>query len=98
MDSAVISHPGVKRIFVLVNAEMDRAGRVRPLAILWEDGRRFPIESIISCRYAADRARGEEGDCYTVLIRGEKRHLYFKRTPDTIGSALGRWWVEIPSA
>ena len=37
---------------------------------------------------------GRTGDCYTVMIRGEEKRLYFERTRDTFGSRLGRWWVE----
>ena len=83
-----------KRVYVKVNSDFDATGTVTPRAIIWEDGRSFKIESIRDYRPASVMENGRHGDCYTVIIHGEERHLFFERTSLTFGSRLGRWWVE----
>jgi hypothetical protein len=34
------------------------------------------------------------GDCYTVVIRGKLRHLFFERANPHFPSRFGRWFVE----
>ena len=51
---------------------------MQPRAILWPDGRNFSIEEIRSFRPAGgDRSL----DCYTVVIHGKERRLFFERIP-----------------
>ena len=33
-------------------------------------------------------------DCYTVIIHGQERRLFFERSGDRLGARLGRWYVE----
>ena len=83
-----------KRIYVKVNSDFDATGTETPRAIIWEDGRSFKIESIRDYRPASAVENGRNGDCYTVIIHGEEKHLFFERTSLMFGSRLGRWWVE----
>lgn len=82
------------RVYVKVNSDFDATGAVMPRAIIWEDGRSFRIDAVRDFRPAASREGGREGDCYTVLIRGEEKQLYFERTRAQYGNRLGRWWIE----
>lgn len=87
------SRPGVERIPVCVNVVFDMVGSVKPLEIIWDDGRRFPIEEVISFRPVPGRSRAES--CYTVRVRGKTRELFFTNTPASRWHALGLWWVEV---
>ncbi len=35
------------------------------------------------------------GDCYTVIIKGQERHLFFERADRMFPSRFGRWFVEV---
>ena len=83
------------RVYVKVNSDFDATGAVTPKSIIWKDGRVFPIDAVRDFRPASTLGPGRTGDCYTVMIRGEERHLFFQRTEERYDSRLGRWWVEV---
>lgn len=83
-----------RRVYVKVNSDFDATGAVTPRAIIWEDGRSFKIEAVRDFRPASAMEGGRSGDCYTVIVHGEEKHLFFERTNAMYGSRLGRWWVE----
>lgn len=78
------------KIYVKVASVFDATGYMQPSAIIWSDGRTFPIESIRDFRPADDL----DGDCYTVVIKGQERHLFFERTDPRFKNQIGRWFVE----
>ena len=79
------------RIYVQVSSDFDATGYMQPRAILWPDGRNFSIEEIRAFRPAGgDRPL----DCYTVVIRGKERSLFFERSSVPSSCSLGRWFVE----
>ena len=84
-----------QRVYVKVNSDFDATGTVTPRAIVWSDGRVFPIDAVRDFRPASTLGRNRVGDCYTVIIRGEEKHLFFQRSELGCGR-LGRWWVERP--
>lgn len=86
-----------RRVYVKVNSDFDATGAVTPRAIIWADGRSFRIESVRDFRPASTLGEGRSGDCYTVLIHGEEKQLFFERTGAIYGGRLGRWWVECPN-
>ena len=78
------------RLYVKVTSDFDSTGYMQPRAILWPDGRHFSIDEIRSFRPAGgDRPL----DCYTVIIHGQERRLFFERTADRSAGRLGRWFV-----
>lgn len=79
------------RVYVTVSSDFDRTGYMQPRAIVWPDGRVFPIEEVRSFRPAGE---GRLLDCYTVVIHGKERRLYFERAPASLSCRLGRWYVE----
>lgn len=74
------------KIYVDVAALFTRDGRLRPLWIVWQDGRRFPIDRVKSCQRAASRRAGGVGLRYTCLCCGREIHLYYEENY--------RWFVE----
>ena len=67
---------------------------MQPRQIIWGDGRTYPIEQVRDFRPASTIA-DLPGDCYTVIIKGQERHLFFERADRTFPSRFGRWFVEV---
>ncbi len=85
-------HP--ERVYVKVTSVFDRTGYMMPTSIIWDDGRVFKIDAVQDFRPSACIARGLPGDCYTVVIKGERRHLFFVREERRFPAHFGRWFVE----
>ena len=65
-----------RKVFVQVSADFDVAGRIHPRAIVWEDGRTFPIDRVLDVRPAPSLKVGGCGMRYTCRIRGQETYLY----------------------
>ena len=87
--------PHKERIYVKVHTLFDQTGQMMPEAIIWKDGRVFPIDRVEDYRPASTLELSRTGDCYTVIIRGERKYLFFKRNIMVNDHRVGRWWVEI---
>lgn len=83
-----------EKIYVKVNSDFDSTGFMQPRSIIWKDGRVFPIDAVRDFRPASSVDHSLPGDCYTVVIRGETKHLFFERCQDRFSSHFGRWFVE----
>jgi len=83
-----------QRTYVRVNSDFDSTGFMQPRAVIWRDGRVFSIEEIRDFRPAATLSPELAGDCYTVIINGEEKHLFFERADDRFPCRVGRWFVE----
>ena len=81
-----------EKVYVKVTSDFDATGYMQPRSITWGDGRTFTIDEVRDFRPADCTASG--GDCYTVIIRGEERHLFFERTDPLFASRVGRWFIE----
>ncbi|NLN04401.1 MAG: hypothetical protein GX166_06245 [Clostridiaceae bacterium] len=68
----------VRKVFVEVIAKFDPDGVVTPLAIIWEDGRRFEIDKVLDIRRAASLKAGGIGIRYTCRIRNKETYLYYE--------------------
>ena len=86
------------RIYVKVNSDFDSTGYMQPRSITWNDGRTFRIDSVKDFRPASSMGESIPGDCYTVVIRGKLRHLFFERAnphfPAVSDAGLWRRWCE----
>lgn len=60
----------------------------------WADGRTFAIDAVRDFRPAGTLGCDCRGDCYTVVIRGEEKHLFFERVDPLFSGRVGRWFVE----
>ena len=74
-----------RRAYVKVIARHDEQGKVRPLEVEWEDGRRFEVDKLLDVRRAAALKTGGQGMRYTVRILGRETYLFEDE---------GRWFVE----
>ena len=70
--------PTPQRVYVKVTSEFDATGYMQPRAITWA--------GTLGCDC--------RGDCYTVVIRGEEKHLFFERVDPLFSGRVGRWFVE----
>lgn len=83
-----------ERIYVKVSSEFDKTGYMQPTAITWDDGRVFKIETVRDFRPAGTVGLNFPGDCYTVVINGMEKHLFFEHSDPSFKSRVGRWFVE----
>lgn len=75
----------MSKVFVKITAEHSTDGKVRPLEMIWSDGRRFTIDRIIDVRQAASLKCGGLGIRYTCKICGREVKLFDDE---------GRWFIE----
>ena len=61
---------------ISVIAVFNQTGNVKPLSIVWDDGRQFPIDEIMDVRKAASHKNGIIGLRYRCRIRNRVIHLY----------------------
>lgn len=87
----------MERIYVKVTSDFDSTGYMLPRAITWSDGRTFKIETVRDFRPASSFENGRTGDCYTVVINGVEKHLFFEKTSEMFAARVGRWFVERPA-
>ena len=85
--------PHMEKVYVKVNSDFDSTGYMQPRSITWADGRTFKIDTVKDYRPSGYYRQGAEGACYTVMIRGEEKHLYFEWTNSAFASRVARWYV-----
>ena len=74
-----------RRAYVKVIVEFSPEGKIVPLFVEWEDGRKFAVDRLLDVRRAASTKVGGTGMRYTVRIMGHETYLFEDR---------GRWFVE----
>lgn len=79
----------MERVYISVNSNTDSTGFMLPIAVIWEDGRTFPIETVRDYRPASRTITR-----YTVTIHGQERQLFFERWDPLFPSRFGRWFVQ----
>lgn len=89
-------HPRKERIYVKVNSDTDTTGFTQPKTITWADGRTFNIEEVRDYRPADTVGLNIPGTCYTVIIKGQEKHLFYEPSNGQYSkSRTGRWFVEV---
>ena len=83
-----------ERIYVNVTSTFDSTGYMQPISITWADGRVFKIDTVTDFRPANSAGFSFPGTCYTVVIAGQEKHLFFERIETHFQSRFGRWFVE----
>jgi len=83
-----------ERIYVAVTSDCDITGFVHPKAITWADGRTFPIETVRDFRPANTAGNDVSGDCYTVVVKGREKYLFYEHIDPRFSGRHGRWFVE----
>lgn len=87
--------PQYVRRYVTVLSCYDPSGMQMPKAVTWQNDRVYAIDRVVDFHPAGGRDRASS-DCYTVLIRGQERKLYFERLSPMFRSRVGRWYVLTP--
>jgi len=82
------------KTYVKVTSCFDATGYMEPKEIVWKDGRVFPIERVSDFCPANNIMEGSSGDCYTIMVKGQKKYLFFERADPRHASKFGRWYVE----
>jgi hypothetical protein len=82
------------KVYVDVIASFDADGRLIPLQLIWEDGRKYKIDRVLDIRPAAAMKAGGQGDRYTIQVSGRNTYLFFERSANVSGNNIGRWFVE----
>lgn len=91
----VIQHrTKTERVYVKVDSTFDATSYMQPTSIIWADGRAFLIEKVRDFRPAGTADNGYSGNCFTVLIQGQEKHLFFEHIDLRFTGRLGRWFVE----
>ena len=83
-----------EKVYVKVNSDFDATGYMQPRQITWGDGRTYPIERVRDFR-PANTIADMPGDCYTVMVKGQERYLFFERSDPRFPARFGRWFVEV---
>lgn len=87
---------GTQRVYVKVTSDFDATGYMQPRTITWEDGRVFQIEAVKDFRPAGSHHDSPTSDCYTIVVKGETKFLFFEKANPHHTSRIGRWYVERP--
>ena len=82
------------KVYVEVLVSFDEEGRMLPMMLVWEDGRKYAIDKVTDIRQSAAMKAGGQGDRYTVIINGQQSYLFFERSTNLSGNFIGRWFVE----
>lgn len=61
-------------------------GQMKPITIIWEDGRKFEIDRILDIRRAASLKAGGSGIRYICMVSGKQVTLFLEEN---------RWFIEI---
>lgn len=83
----------LEKTYVRVCTDFDRTGYMQPLSVTWKDGRIFKIDKIKDFRPANLYRDDWSGYCFTVMIKGEEKLLFYEPADSTFLSRIGRWYV-----
>lgn len=86
-------YPRKEKVYVSVTSEIDTTGFMHPKKLEWTNGRMYNIEEVRDFRPADTIGMGYSGDCYTVVIKGKEKRLFFEHSP--FPPRFGRWFVEV---
>ena len=66
------------KVYVDVNEDRLRDGRLIPLSFVWEDGNRYEIDQILEVRRAASLKAGGAGIRYTVRVGRRETFMFLE--------------------
>ena len=75
----------MKKVYVDVMAKYQTSGYVKPLWIVWPDGREFEVDKIIDVQKAASLNVGGTGIRFTCRIQGKVTYLFLEEN---------KWFME----
>ncbi len=87
-----LKKPRYERTYVTVTSTTDSTGFIHPEKVIWDDHRAYKIDEVKDFR-PAHTVGNLPGDCFTVVIRGQIRLLFYERIDAAFKSRYGRWFV-----
>lgn len=75
----------MRKVFVDVVVKYTKDGQKIPLALIWEDGRKYDIDRVTDIRRAASLKAGGQGLRYKCRISGRETYLWLEDD---------RWFME----
>jgi len=75
----------MKKEFVSVIVKFDEIGKKHPLSIIWNNGKIYEIDKVISVKNRASMKVGGIGERYEIRINNHITYLFFED---------GKWFVE----
>lgn len=73
------------KISIGVTVYHSKEGKIKPLCLHWEDGRKFEVDRLLDVRQAASLKAGGYGTRYTCRISNKQVYLFY---------VDGKWFVE----
>ena len=65
-----------RKVYVDVVVRHEKDGRTIPLAIIFEDGKRYEVDKLCDTRRASASKVGGTGIRYTIRIQGKQTYLF----------------------
>ena len=81
------------KVYVSVIEVRHKDGRLLPLALVWENGKRYKIDKVLDVRPAASLKAGGAGMRYKIRVRDRETFLFLEE--DKAGA---KWFVERKSS
>ena len=77
------------KVYVDVNEDRLKDGRLIPLSFVWEDEVRYSVDKVIDVRPAASLKAGGAGLRYTVKVKGREVFMFLEADRDA-----AKWFME----
>lgn len=75
--------------YIDVIAKFDMDGNIKPLAVVWEDGKLYEIDRVLDMRPAVSLKAGGAGIRYLCRIQGHERYVWLEEN---------KWFIEAKDA
>ena len=94
MEHTMLARNKAERIYVRVISSFDITGYMQPVSIVWPDGRVFKIEEIRDYCPAESGSSAGTRSCFTIVLKGQERYLFYEPVDPRMRPRIGRWFVE----
>ncbi|MCL2320880.1 MAG: hypothetical protein FWC47_02100 [Oscillospiraceae bacterium] len=68
----------MEKIFIKIVAEFNTRGEIKPLMIIWEDGRKFEIDQVMDKKNCASLKHGGVGTRYVCRVRNRIIRIFLE--------------------
>jgi hypothetical protein len=77
------------KVYVSVIEVRHKDGRLKPLALVWENGIRYKIDKVLDVRQAASLKAGGAGMRYKIRVRDRETYLFLEEN-----KSGAKWFME----
>ena len=93
MDNSIVDYKPFMandcKVYVDVNEDRLKNGKVIPLSFVWEDGNRYEIDRVLDIRPAASLKAGGAGLRYTIRVRHRETFMFLEED-----GGVSKWFME----